>query len=143
MIRACSIVVVTLLVGCGDDDGPAPMPDAGFDAGPMQDAGSADAGDIVCLPSGVDRFRSFDRGCTTAADCAVVVLQVDCCGSLLATGINSAGVADFEAAAMECAAMYPDCDCPAMQPRADDGSNGADPTAATVQCMGMACRSGF
>jgi hypothetical protein len=132
------------LVGCGDDD-PAPAPDAGPPDAGEPDAGEADAGpgDIVCTPEGVDMFRMFDRRCTAASECAAVQLQVDCCGSLLVTGINAAGVAEFEEAATICRSMYPACDCPALMPRTDDGSRAANPDLATVDCVGMACRTSF
>jgi len=132
---------------CGDDDGPAPEPDAGPpDAGPPEpDAGPMpDAGDIRCGADGIDRFRAFDRSCATAADCTAAMLQTDCCGSLLMTGINASEVDRFAAAAAECSAMYPDCDCTPMSTRADDYTNERTATGpVTVECMGSACRTTY
>jgi hypothetical protein len=65
-----------------------------------------------------------------------VIHQTDCCGNSAAWGINDAEVEDFEAAEAICSGMYPECDCPAMPPLADDGNNG------TLDELGVDCVEG-
>jgi hypothetical protein len=64
------------------------------------------------------------RSCTTAADCVVVTVQQDCCGRVLATGVNQVYQATAKTCADDRAKGFPACDCFAPGgTEADDGSS--------------------
>ena len=85
-----------------------------------------------------------DASCAVADDCAVLLRQADCCGSLHATGVR----ADAEPHAVDdeaqCRDGYPDCDCASQPTVADDGSNGGDLTVQpSVDCVAGLCTTAF
>ena len=103
-------------------------------------AESTGGGGIVC--GGEDpQFPEFDRTCMLDRDCTVVFHQTDCCGTLVAWGLNGAAGKPFNEAEAECAAQYPACDCVPMPTTADDGKSTEDPTQIMVTCMGSVCSS--
>jgi hypothetical protein len=135
----------------GGGDASAPAPDAGpasdalpgTDAAPAPDAAVVDGGapEIDCrqVPP---VFPRFDRSCSSAMDCALGEVQINCCGSMAVTGIAAGELARFQAAAAICASQFPGCGCPTMPTIADDGtSNQGIP--ATVSCENNVCTSSF
>ncbi len=86
-------------------------------------------------------FPTFDRSCASNRDCEIVFHQIDCCGSFLAWGINSAAGKAFGEAEAECVAQYPDCDCAPMPPLADDGKTVDDLNLIEVACMNGECKT--
>jgi len=86
-------------------------------------------------------FPEFDRSCAEPADCALVLHQVDCCGSLAALGISDDAAKLFSDAEAECMLQYPQCDCAAQPTVADDGSSTPDTNSIEVSCVDGQCRS--
>jgi len=97
-------------------------------------------GGIVC--GGEDpQLPELDRTCMLDRDCTVVFHQTDCCGTLVAWGLNGAAGKPFNEAEAECAAQYPACDCAPMPTAADDGKSTEDSTQIMVACMDSVCSS--
>ncbi len=105
--------------------------------------GSESTGDpnaIVC--GGEDpQFPEFDRTCTVVRDCTVVFHQTDCCGSLVAWGLNGAAGKLFNEAESQCVAQYGECDCAPMPTLAEDGKSTEDSTQIMVACTDGLCSS--
>jgi hypothetical protein len=83
-------------------------------------------------------FPTFDRSCSTLADCTAVVHRVDCCGTVVITGINSAELARFNAAEQICDPEYPACGCrqsPTMTDTAQTATSSSEP----VECLTGTC----
>lgn len=123
--------------------------DAGtIDAGSL-DAGATDAGRAIsndgginCSETGTYSFPTFDRACSTASDCAIGIHQVNCCGTLDATGIASTASASFAAAEATCDAMYPGCGCAEEPTMTDDGGTvpaGSGASGIVVECVMGVC----
>jgi hypothetical protein len=78
------------------------------------------------------------RTCTTTADCAVVTVQQDCCGRVLATGVNQGFEATAKACAVDRAKGFAACECVAQGGTvADDGTTSlgsAGQASPTVAC---------
>ena len=133
-----SIVVLSLslaVTGCGDDDAPPPGDGGGGgddggggtdDGGGDEDAGSTtddgggttDDGGGGADDGGGGRAcegfpTDFERGCGADANCVVGLHQIDCCGTLFATGINHSERDRFDTAEATCRASYPACGCAA------------------------------
>jgi hypothetical protein len=104
--------------------------------------GGSSTDTVSCHDTATDTFPTFDRHCTTDADCALVARQVDCCGTNVETAVNVSAKSSYEAAAAECAAMYPGCGC-APAPTTDDQglSSVAGMFLATCDSPAMMCRS--
>jgi hypothetical protein len=142
--RDCSVFT------CQDTDGGADT-DASFDTDGGADTDASfdpDAGDggipnVDCTQN-PPVFPSFDRSCTVAADCAIGMVQIDCCGSQIVTGINETEAQRFADAAALCNSQFPLCGCPTQSTRADDGTReGAFSGPAIVQCVSNACQTTF
>lgn len=86
-------------------------------------------------------FPAFDRSCAAPTDCALVLHQLDCCGSLAALGISGEAAPLFAEAEAECVMQYPGCDCLAKPTTADDGNSSPDLDAIEVGCVDGQCRS--
>ncbi len=86
-------------------------------------------------------FPEFDRSCTVAIDCTFVFHQIDCCGSLIALGLNGEAGKPFQEAEAECVAQYPACRCAPMPTIADDGKTVDDPSLLEVACTDNECQT--
>jgi hypothetical protein len=148
----CTTCGTVVCADAGPDDGgsgDAAPSDAGPDDAGPDDAGSVDgggprdAGPIVCGAGGGGTFPDFDRSCSRASDCEVVLHQVDCCGTQVAWAIAKDEVPTFTASEAACRGMYPACGCPAMATTADDGTVDEGSTAARTRCVEGRCRSTF
>lgn len=85
---------------------------------------------------------AFSKSCTIKSDCVVVTHMIDCCGSMVSLGINSAEEATFTVEEQKCAATYPACGCPSQPTKTEDGSSlgfGGGTTTAAVDCLGGTC----
>lgn len=104
-------------------------------AGPMPDPGVTPR--TVCAAP-----RPPTRVCTVDADCAVVFLNLDCCGTGLATGVSVVDRARAEVQERECPAVVARCECEAQPTVADDGSTERSGPV-SVRCVERACRTSF
>ena len=103
---------------------------------------SGTTGEPAIMCGGEDPFfPSFDRSCTMPSDCTIVFHQIDCCGSLLAWGLNGEAGKPFGEAEGECQAQYPACRCAPMPTIADDGKTVDDPNLLEVDCMEGMCQT--
>jgi len=81
---------------------------------------------------------SFVKGCTSTDNCVIGFHQVDCCGSLVAEGINHSERDTFNTAETAWDATCPQCGCMAQATVADDGKSCAM-NAVTVSCDTGTC----
>ena len=89
-----------------------------------------------------DAPRPPTRTCTVDADCAVVFLNRDCCGSALATGVSVSDLPRAKVQERECPAVQARCECEAQPTVADDGSTERSGSV-SVRCLQRACRTSF
>lgn len=82
-----------------------------------------------------------DRTCVLDAECSLLNVQVDCCGSEIARGAASTAVPAAEQAERICAAQWPSCRCLAKDPVADDGKPFSSGTAVKLRCANGRCES--
>src|SRR5262249_45697020 len=110
------------------------------------DAGisGADAGSVHCVGPNAS-FPTFDKTCTTVADCTLVGHTTSCCGSGIIMAINKGETARFQAAEAVCDRQYPACGCAAQGVSAEDGSLvpfGSE-NLIVASCDNMVCRSHY
>ena len=76
------------------------------------------------------------KKCASTADCTVIDFQINCCGSLHATGVNVTSKATVATCAADRATAFPKCQCPTTAPIADDGTTdtGFSGAAPAVTC---------
>jgi hypothetical protein len=125
--------------GGGGTDGGMTMDDgggAGTDGGMSMDDGGMTPGD-----AGLCALPTLERGCGADENCVIGVHQVDCCGSLVALGMNHSERDAFDTFEAACRMTYPDCDCLSQPTRADDGTTGMGD--ATVACVSGTCTTTF
>ncbi len=85
-------------------------------------------------------FPLFTPFCNVDADCAVVIHQIDCCGSKVAWGINAMVEAMFTGEEATCRDQYPKCKCAQKQTVADDGKTAPGDVFA-AKCLVGQCKS--
>jgi hypothetical protein len=90
------------------------------DSGVITSDGGVASGVLCTGPDPV--FPTFQKGCTTDANCVRVSHTTSCCGSELVMGINHAELARFQAAESICDAQYPGCGCASQGANAEDGT---------------------
>jgi hypothetical protein len=104
---------------------------ASTDASVVKDAVASDARPGAC---DAGTFPTFDKGCTDTINCVIGLHQINCCGALVAIGINHAFRDAFDKAEadwrMACPAV---CGCVAGPTRAEDGKVGSSPNV-MVRC---------
>jgi len=85
------------------------------------------------------------KKCTVPTDCVAITFQANCCGTMMATGVNTASQAAAQKCGDDRAAGFPGCGCATMATQADDGSQ--DPngqgTKASVTCDAGVCKTSF
>ena len=76
------------------------------------------------------------KKCAVTTDCTVVDFQINCCGSMHATGVSVTSKDEVATCATSRAEAFPKCGCPTSPPIADDGSTdtGFSGTAPAVTC---------
>lgn len=104
------------------------------------DGGSGtDGGDVVMCTGATPSFPSFDKTCSTAADCFIGLHQINCCGSIKAIGINQAEKSRFAADEKICESQYPGCGCPGAPTVAEDGKFESGTRMIGVECPAGKC----
>lgn len=121
------LVATVAVLGCGHADTPG-----SGDASATVQTFTCEAGDVT--------FPALDKSCQEASDCTLAIHVTDCCGNSTAVGIHASGQQAFFDAEQQCAARFPDCDCPAGQPVAEDGNSGS-PQLISVRCELNLCRT--
>ena len=132
----CSIGNVCPAIQCQAAGG------AGGAGGASAGGGSAGTGGsssgVDCHLTKPSAFPTFDRTCNAAGDCTAVVHRVDCCGTLVITGIKSSELARFNAAEQLCDPEYPACGCHQSPTMTDTGQT-ATSTSEPVECLTGMC----
>jgi hypothetical protein len=82
-------------------------------------------------------FPTFVKGCTNSDSCVIGYHQVDCCGTLIAIGINHSERDAFDAAEAAWEATCPACGCAAQPTKTEDGRTG------TMANITVTCDSGM
>jgi len=85
--------------------------------------------------------KAYDRTCAAAADCALLVREVDCCRSVVGQGIARLALAPAQQETQRCETTAPDCGCMPSNPRADDGRPFPEAAAVDVRCTAKRCES--
>ena len=93
------------------------------------------------MSGGGPTFPEFDRSCSSADDCVIVVHTTDCCGNSVAWGINESEVERFNEAEAICDSQWPGCGCPAGPTVADDGNSVMDLSEIAVRCDSDTCHT--
>jgi hypothetical protein len=85
-------------------------------------------------------FPMFETGCDgNSANCTVGFHQIDCCGSLVAIGINHGVIDQFTPAETIWDAMCGACNCPPAPIAAQDGKTTTMKSSVGVKCENMQC----
>ena len=132
-----SVFVTAILVACSAST--FPTTDAGAD-GAAGD-GSTDGG----FPGACTRdggFPGFVKDCTLPAGCVVKLHQIDCCGTMMAIGINHSESARFDATELEWETACPKCKCLPGPTLAEDGNTGVSANV-KVSCESQTCKTMF
>lgn len=119
----------------GIDDGRA-SPPAPPDASEPTDA-SSDASPYLACMNATGQVSDTLKTCQNDSQCAIEPEQVDCCGTILWVGINTASALEFEACQPSWLAHFPGCGCASNQTRTEDGTVsylGMDAAAPQVAC---------
>jgi len=135
--------------GGGDDGGSSADGGTSGDGGTNGDAGSDASGDGgLGLDGGVGScqgspsiFNDIIKGCTVSAGCVVAFHQLDCCGSLMAVGINHASVNAFDADEAKWRMSCPACGCAARETVSEDGRMSNNQSDFRAECVNNVCRS--
>jgi hypothetical protein len=85
-------------------------------------------------------FPDVDKVCVVDQDCALVLHQLNCCGSMAALGIDADDVDAFNQSEAACAADSPQCDCASVPTTAEDGQTEQDGEI-VVTCDSGICES--
>ncbi|HEY6179452.1 MAG TPA: hypothetical protein VIX73_33585 [Kofleriaceae bacterium] len=123
-----AVLAVALFSACGSDHRPAC---SASDAGTGCDV-------VMCGASNV-MFPTFDKTCSSVADCAYAIHQSNCCGATLAIGLNKAEQTRFAADEKTCVDQYPICGCPATPTITEDGQAATPGKTIIVQCQSGKC----
>jgi hypothetical protein len=120
--------------------------DGSLEGGSPTDGGFASEAGVHCWP-GTASFPTFDKHCSVASDCALVVHTLSCCGNVLVMAINGGAVPAFNAAEATCNSQYPACGCASNSVAIEDGvayGNVASPTSAvSAACVATSCLATF
>ena len=87
-------------------------------------------------------FPSFQKGCGTDLNCSIRFHQIDCCGSMVALGLNHGEVTAFDKTELAWETSCPKCKCAAKATVAEDGKSGANADV-KVSCDNGVCRTTF
>ncbi len=93
-----------------------------------------------CTSAGMETPKAF-KWCGGPGDCDFSIHQVDCCGSLVFTGISKFAKSAFDAAEKACVPGSALCDCMPQPTKLDDGQT-LTTNAVPVQCVNGACLTG-
>ncbi len=147
-----AVFAVFACAACGGEISSSSLAqDASADVAVLEDAASADAPDAS--PIGVAHCPwetahppvstvTYDKRCTTAADCRIGMHLWDCCGAQIALGVSAGDLSRFTRDGGLCGDEFGGlCDCASGGPHAEDGRTPRQPNGAdiVVQCIGGAC----
>ena len=90
---------------------------------------------------GAEFVEQFDRSCAEDSDCALTFHALDCCFTLMASGIRVGEQDRFEAAWAACEDEVDRCRCASGPTVVEDGSTTTDHDSISVRCEGGECRS--
>jgi len=137
MRRVFVLALVTVtLIACSASTFPEPAGDAGVAADAASEGGFPGA----CTEAG--SFPAFPKGCGSTANCIIKLHQIDCCGTMMALGINHGEFAAFDAAETAWETACPKCKCPVGLTQAEDGKAGAT-VDVKVSCDNGTCKTAF
>lgn len=129
--------VTTPSIGGGDQDGAADARPG--DDGDASDGASppADAAYAACMDANGNVSPSL-KACASAADCAVEIEGVNCCGAIRYVGISKSAVSEFAAcvAAWNAHVHFNLCDCAAGGAKTEDGKTVSNASGVHLQCTG-------
>lgn len=111
----------------------------GVETGGQSTGGGTTGGSLQCEDP--LQFPGVGKECAGDNDCAVVFHQVDCCGSLVAIGVDAGTVDAFNEAEAMCAAKWPACECAQKPTAAEDGESTEDQAQIVAACEGGLCQS--
>ncbi|MGH7436710.1 MAG: hypothetical protein ACRENE_13635 [Polyangiaceae bacterium] len=132
----------------GGSSGGSSSSGAGSSSGGRSSSGGDAATDgassaVQCGPGTTHSFPTFDRHCTTDADCTLAVHTLSCCGNVLVMGINKDAATAFQTAEATCNSQYPACGCSSNAVGFEDGvayGQASSPTqAAAARCVNSSC----
>jgi len=136
--------------GCVDG-GAAPTFDGAVADSAAMDGGHAPVGEgVVKCPFGMPlpgdpspgTTKTYHRSCATKADCAIGLHVNDCCGTLIALGVETDEKPRFDAKGSICGNSFPTCACVAGKPVVDgEMSMFADHHDVDVRCVANACET--
>jgi len=105
------------------------------------------AAGVQCGAQGPRSFPTFDKECSTDADCVLAVHTLSCCGDVLVMAINRGALSAFQAAESTCSSQYPACGCMSNSVTFENGvayGGTSSPTsAAAASCVGGSCLAVF
>jgi hypothetical protein len=130
-------VLAFMMVACSAQPTKAPVAPSSQPAAPASPGSQST--DVQCSAKPAV-FPTFDRTCSSKADCTFAVHQVDCCGSAIAIGIATRVKADFDAAERTCRSQYKLCAC-AAQETTEDAKQVSPGREVAVDCVAGSCRS--
>lgn len=140
VICDCSMCPATTSGGTSSSDSASSEP--GSTGEPSTTGGTGETtgggGPIQCTAD-PQVFPEFDRSCMNNRDCTIVLHQVDCCGSLVAWGVNNDAGKPFAEAEAVCQEQFPQCDCAPMLTVCDDGKMTGDVGLIEVACVDGSC----
>ena len=131
LIAAVLVVGVGFHPGCHGDRAAA--------CNNTNDAAPTSGCDVVMCSGSNISFPTFDKTCTSPADCAIGIHQTNCCGATLAIGMTKAEQARFAADEKICIDQYPLCGCPAIPTITEDGQSADPGKMIVVECQSNRC----
>lgn len=132
-IASAAAVAQLALLACDSNDPGGTGGSAGH--GPGGGGSSA----VQCDGVNPSVFPAFDKSCAGVGDCVMKEHMIDCCGSMVAMGINAAEDAAFDAAETECQSQYPACGCAPLPTVAEDGQRPDGGAGIQLDCLGGSC----
>jgi hypothetical protein len=110
----------------------------------VRDCPATDAGPAPTCFENDGSLKAKYKTCQTKADCVVATFMRDCCGTMLAAGVNKTSEAEVLACAQTRADGFPGCGCASQGTVADDGTSTINGGAtASVDCKANKCETTF
>ena len=105
------------------------------------DSGDGDEPEEVECAFGSEFGAQFERACSENDDCVLTFHALDCCRTLMASGITVNEQDRFETAWSACDEELERCRCASGPTEVDDGSTTTEHESISVWCDGGECRS--
>ncbi|HEX7604142.1 MAG TPA: hypothetical protein VF316_21135 [Polyangiaceae bacterium] len=128
------VFVTATILACSASTFPA------ADAGGAADASTEGGFPAACTVDG--GFPGFVKGCSVTAGCVSKLHQIDCCGSMIAIGINHSEATLCDQSELAWENACPKCQCAAKPTMAEDGSTGLNANV-KVNCESLTCKTSF